>query len=105
MDYAHSIPLGYFQEWYYLLFIIGGCNFMWATPTTTRMEPEELLGDFLSVTALNICSIQTDNEFTASTAFKAFCAKRSITLCPSVAYTHMMQARAEGAVHICKEHV
>lgn len=26
-------------------------------------------------------------------------------LCPSVAYTHIMQARAECAVRICKEHV
>eukprot|EP00961_Rhodomonas_salina_P277583 3751118-Rhodomonas_salina.1 len=105
MDYAHLIWLRYFQERYYLLFIISGRNFMWETPMTTRMEPEELLQDFLSVTALNIGPIQTDNEFTASTGFKAFCAKRSITLCQSVAYNHTMQARAEGAVRICKEHV
>eukprot|EP00961_Rhodomonas_salina_P156667 2109530-Rhodomonas_salina.1 len=26
-------------------------------------------------------------------------------MCPSVAYTHTMQARAEGAVRICKEHI
>eukprot|EP00961_Rhodomonas_salina_P268839 3633000-Rhodomonas_salina.1 len=43
-----------------------GRNFMWATPTTTRMEPEELLRDFLSATALRISTIRTDNEFTAS---------------------------------------
>mmetsp|Transcript_13208 Transcript_13208/g.31021 ORF Transcript_13208/g.31021 Transcript_13208/m.31021 type:complete len:127 (-) Transcript_13208:337-717(-) len=32
-----------------LLFVVGGKNFMWATPTTTRMEPEDLLQDFLSI--------------------------------------------------------
>eukprot|EP00961_Rhodomonas_salina_P090300 1215166-Rhodomonas_salina.1 len=71
------------------------------------MEPEELLRDFLSVTALRINTIRTDNEFTASSSFKAFCStrKRNMTLAPSVAYTHTMQARAEGAVRICKEHV
>jgi hypothetical protein len=34
-----------------------------------------------------------------------FCRKRDISLCPAVAYTHTMQALAEGAVRICKEHV
>eukprot|EP00961_Rhodomonas_salina_P110126 1482241-Rhodomonas_salina.2 len=28
-----------------------------------------------------------------------------MVLCPSVAYKHTMQARAEGAVSTCKEHV
>eukprot|EP00961_Rhodomonas_salina_P077637 1041464-Rhodomonas_salina.1 len=40
MDYAHSITLGYNKEQYYLLFVVGGRNFMWASPTTTRKEPE-----------------------------------------------------------------
>ena len=43
LDFAHSIALGYHQQRYYLLFVVGGRNFMWAAPTTTRMEPEELL--------------------------------------------------------------
>eukprot|EP00961_Rhodomonas_salina_P047340 636006-Rhodomonas_salina.1 len=77
---------------------------MWATPTTTRMEPEELLSYFLSVSNLKIGKIRTDNEFTASAKFTAFCKKRGMVLCPSASYTHTMQARAEGAVRICKEH-
>eukprot|EP00961_Rhodomonas_salina_P121495 1635437-Rhodomonas_salina.3 len=104
MDYAHSISLGYFKERYYLLFVVGGRNFMWATPTTTRMEPEDLLNDFLVLSKINIGKIRTDNEF-VSTKFKAYCKKRGIVLCPSVAYTHTMQARAEGAVRICKNQV
>eukprot|EP00961_Rhodomonas_salina_P296950 3936809-Rhodomonas_salina.1 len=78
MDYAHSISLGYYKERYYLLFVVGGRNFMWATPTSTRMEPEDLLLDFLSVSNLKIGKIRTDNKFTASTKFKAFCEKRSM---------------------------
>eukprot|EP00961_Rhodomonas_salina_P074768 1004083-Rhodomonas_salina.1 len=46
-----------------------------------------------------------DNEFTASAKFTAFCKKLGMVLCPSASYTHTMQARAEGAVLICKEHV
>eukprot|EP00961_Rhodomonas_salina_P253355 3424165-Rhodomonas_salina.1 len=77
---------------------------MWATATTTRKEPEKLLLEFLAVMGLKIGQLWTDNEFTASSTFKAFCEKQDITLMPSVAYTHTMQARVEGAVRICKEH-
>eukprot|EP00961_Rhodomonas_salina_P190486 2570099-Rhodomonas_salina.3 len=83
MDYAHSISLSYFKERYYLLFVVGKRNFMWATPTTTRMEPEELLRDFLAVSNLKIGRIRTDNEFTASAKFTAFCKKLGMVLCPS----------------------
>eukprot|EP00961_Rhodomonas_salina_P189347 2554520-Rhodomonas_salina.1 len=75
MDYEHSISLGYFKERYYLLLVIGKRNFMWTTPTTTRMEPEELLRDFLLVSNLKIGKIRTDNKFTASAKFTAFCKK------------------------------
>eukprot|EP00961_Rhodomonas_salina_P095484 1284401-Rhodomonas_salina.1 len=78
LDLAHSILLGYFNKRYYLLFVVGG---------------------------LKIGCICTDNEFTASTAFKAFCKASMITYAPSAAYTHTMQAREEGAVQICKDHV
>eukprot|EP00961_Rhodomonas_salina_P219664 2968972-Rhodomonas_salina.1 len=63
MDYAHSITLGYNKEWYYLLFkfVVGGRNFMWASPTMTRKEPEVLLLEFLAVTRLKIGQLRTDN--------------------------------------------
>eukprot|EP00961_Rhodomonas_salina_P054470 731858-Rhodomonas_salina.1 len=61
------------------------------------MQPEELLQDFLTLTNLKVGKVLVDNEFPASSAFKAFCRKRSIMVCPSAAYTHTMQARAEGA--------
>eukprot|EP00961_Rhodomonas_salina_P225691 3051577-Rhodomonas_salina.1 len=105
LDYAHSIALGYHKERYYLLFVVGCRNFLWATPTTTRMQQEELLQDFLTLTNLKVGKVHMDNKFPASSAFEAFCRKHSIAVCPSAAYTHTMQARAEGAVRICKEHV
>eukprot|EP00961_Rhodomonas_salina_P264942 3581589-Rhodomonas_salina.1 len=52
--YAHSITLGYNKERYYLLFVVGGRNFMGASPTTTRKEQEVLLREFLAVTRLKI---------------------------------------------------
>eukprot|EP00961_Rhodomonas_salina_P133104 1791002-Rhodomonas_salina.1 len=70
MDYAHSIALGYNNERYYLLFVIGGRNFMWASATTTLKEPEKLLREFLAGTGLKIGQLWTDNEFTASSTFK-----------------------------------
>eukprot|EP00961_Rhodomonas_salina_P063146 848464-Rhodomonas_salina.1 len=103
MDYAHSISLGYFKERYYLWFVVGGKNFMWATTTTTQMELEDLMQDFLSISNLKICKVRTDNEFTASTKFKTYCRRKGIVLCPAASYTHTMQARAEGVVKICKD--
>lgn len=32
MDYAHPILIGYSKERYYLIFVVGGANFMWAMP-------------------------------------------------------------------------
>eukprot|EP00961_Rhodomonas_salina_P208188 2809388-Rhodomonas_salina.1 len=53
-----------------------------------RSEPESLLGEFLATTGFKIGQNRTDNEFTCSSTFRAFCKKRDITLCPSVAHTH-----------------
>eukprot|EP00961_Rhodomonas_salina_P151988 2046140-Rhodomonas_salina.1 len=78
---------------------------MWASPSVSRKEPEELLREFLTVTQIKVGQLRTDNEFTTSSTFKVFFKKLSINMCPSVAYTHTMQAREEGAVRICKEHV
>eukprot|EP00961_Rhodomonas_salina_P047720 641074-Rhodomonas_salina.1 len=104
MDYAHSIALGYANERYYLLFVAGDTNFMWAAPMETRMELEKLLLDFITLSGFRIGKIRVDGEFDTSSAFKAFSTRKNMVLCPSVAYTHTMQARAEGAVHTCKEH-
>ena len=46
INYAHSISLGFNKERYYVVFIVRGKNFLWMTPSTSRLEPEELLRDF-----------------------------------------------------------
>mmetsp|Transcript_68447 Transcript_68447/g.142724 ORF Transcript_68447/g.142724 Transcript_68447/m.142724 type:complete len:273 (+) Transcript_68447:444-1262(+) len=89
----------------FLMFVVGGVNFLWAAPTTTKAEPELLLRDFLSVSGLKIGRVRVDGAFDASSGFKSFCKRRNIEICASVAYTHTMQARVEGAIRVCKEHV
>eukprot|EP00961_Rhodomonas_salina_P012106 162364-Rhodomonas_salina.2 len=40
LDYANSITLGYHKEQYYLLFMVGYSNFIWAMQTTTGTSLE-----------------------------------------------------------------
>eukprot|EP00961_Rhodomonas_salina_P053458 717089-Rhodomonas_salina.1 len=86
MDYAHSIALGYVNESAY-------GNAHGAGRASAGLHDVFQIG-----------KIRVDGEFNASSAFKAFCLRKNMVLCPSVAYTHTMQARAEGAVSTCKEH-
>ena len=55
----------------------------------------------------DVKKIRMDNagELAKSVAFKMWCDARGINRCPTPGYNHTMQARAEGAVCICKEHV
>jgi len=34
VDYAHTIAMGYHNQRYYLIMVIDGKDFLWATPTT-----------------------------------------------------------------------
>ena len=79
MDYAHSISIGYNKERYYLIFVVGGVNFMWATPTTTLMLPEDLLRDFMATSGIKIGKVQVDGAF-ETTSFKAFCKRNNIEI-------------------------
>jgi hypothetical protein len=107
VDYAHTIAMGYHRERYYLVIVIGRVDFLWASPTGTKNNPESLLEDFLRVTRIKIRRIRMDDagELSRSATFKAWCDNRGINRCPTPGYQHTMQARAEGAVRICKEHV
>eukprot|EP00961_Rhodomonas_salina_P254559 3439900-Rhodomonas_salina.1 len=46
-----------------------------------------------------------DAAMSRSESFKMWCEARGITMCPTAGYNHTMQARVEGAIRICKEHV
>ena len=104
MDFAHSISMGYHNEKYYLVFVVGGVNFLWATSRTTHLAPQDILRDFLATSGIKVGKVLVDCEF-ESTAFSAFCKSKGISICMATAYNHTMQAKIEGAIRICKEHV
>mmetsp|Transcript_65694 Transcript_65694/g.136825 ORF Transcript_65694/g.136825 Transcript_65694/m.136825 type:complete len:162 (-) Transcript_65694:299-784(-) len=103
IDYAHSITVGYHNERYYLVFVVGGVNFLWATSSVTKADPELLVRDFLAVTQVKIGKIRVDGAFEVSSSFRAFCERREMELCVATAYNHTMQARIEGAVRMVIE--
>jgi len=107
IDYAHSISIGYKNEAYYLVMVVDGIDFLWATPTAHKSNPESLLESFLRHTNVKIGRIRMDDagELSRSESFKMWCAARDIIICATAGYNHTMQARAEGAVRITKEHI
>jgi hypothetical protein len=59
------------------------------------------------MSCLKISTIRFDvaSEFGKSSLFIAYCTPHAIVREPVAAYTHDQNARAEGAIRICKEHV
>eukprot|EP00961_Rhodomonas_salina_P254455 3438285-Rhodomonas_salina.1 len=104
IDYAHSIALGYHNQQYFLIMVIDGVDFMWASPTTTKSDPESLIEEFLTMTRIKIGKLRCDADSTmaSSESFKMWARARGIVLCPTAGYQHTMQARAEGAIRIAK---
>ena len=107
IDFANSITIGRSKERYYLILVINGINFTWAQPSASRSEPEDLIHEFLTLTGLKISHIRADGagEFARSANFQAYCKRHAITVEEVPAYTHTFNARAEGAIRICKEKV
>ena len=107
IDFANSITLGRMKERYYLIIVVDSIDFTWAQTSTTRSEPEDLLHEFITMTGIRISSIRMDGagEFRKSTSFTAYCKLHDITIEEVPAYTHTFNARAEGAIRICKEKV
>ena len=107
IDWANSITVGRNKERYYLIIAIDSIDFTWAQTSTSRLEPEDLIHEFLTMTGLKISSIRADGagEFGKSSSFQAYCKLHNITIEEVPAYTHTFNARAEGAIRICKEKV
>jgi len=89
----------------FLVMVIDGVDFLWAAPSTHKSDPEHLLEEFLRYTNIKISKLRTAGEFASSDSFKRWCANRDIIMCPTAGYNHTMQARAENAVRITKEHI
>ena len=79
IDHAHSISIGRLGETYYLMIVIDGIV------STIRFDDA--------------------SEFGKSSSFIAYCTQHVIVREPVSASTHDQNARAEGAIRICKEHV
>ena len=47
IDHAHTIAVGLKGERYYLMMVVDGVDFMWATPTHHTSTPELAIEDFL----------------------------------------------------------
>ena len=87
--------------------VIDSMDFMWASQSKRKQGPEALIEEFLLYTQVKISKLRLDaaGEFVTSESFKLWCAKRDIVICATAGYNHTMQARAEGAVRITKEHI
>jgi hypothetical protein len=107
IDYAPSITLGRNKEIYYLIIVIDNIDFTWAQPSPSRSEPEDLIHDFMTLTGIKVGHIRSDGagEFARSATFQAYCKRHNIVIEEVPAYTHTFNARAEGAIRICKDKV
>mmetsp|Transcript_30789 Transcript_30789/g.63725 ORF Transcript_30789/g.63725 Transcript_30789/m.63725 type:complete len:429 (+) Transcript_30789:837-2123(+) len=107
IDHAHTLSLGFNGQRYYLVMVIDGVDFLWASSSKHKSDPETLLDEFLRFTNIKIDKIRMDaaSEYATSESFQLWCASRGIVMCSTAGYNHTMQARAENAVRITKEHI
>jgi hypothetical protein len=70
-------------------------------------QSRTFLHEFLTMSRLKISTVRLDgaSEFGKSSSFIAYCTQHDIVLAPLASCTHIQNARAEGAIKICKEHV
>jgi hypothetical protein len=106
IDYAHSITLGRNKDLYYLIIVVDSNDFTWAQPSPNRSEPEDLIHAFMTLTGIKVGHIRADGagEFARSATFQAYCKRHNIVI-EVPAYTQTFNARAEGAIRICKDKV
>jgi len=99
--------LNAFQARSHLVMVIDGVDFLWASPSKHKSDLESLLEEFIRYTQIKISKIRMDaaGEFASSESFQQWCSNRGIVICSTAGYNHTMQARAEGAVRITKEHI
>jgi len=90
----------------FLMMVVDGVDFLWATPSKLTSTPELVIEDFIRNSGVKVDRIRCDDATVSrSDAFKQWCRSRDITICATAGYNHTMQARAEGAIRIAKEHV
>jgi hypothetical protein len=107
IDYTYSILLGFNKELYYLIMVVDGIDFIWASASQDHSIPENMILEFLNMTDIKIGTIRFDGakEFGKSVSFQNFCNERGIFMELVAEYTHVQNAKSENAIRISKEHV
>ena len=107
IDFAHSISIGVNKEKYFLVMVFDGIDFLYSSASVRRTDPELLIAEFMKLTRVKIDCIRYDGaaEFAKDVNFQAFLRNENIAKEELPAYTHTLNARAEGAVRIVKEHI
>jgi hypothetical protein len=89
------------------MIVIDGIDFVWPQTCQLRTNPKDLLHEFLTMSRLKISTIRFDggSEFSKSSSFIAYCTQYDIVREPLTSYTHIQNARVEGAIRIYKAYV
>ncbi len=107
VDHAHSISIDGLGEKYYLMIVIDGVDFVWSQTCQVRTNPEDLLHEFLTMSHLKISTICFDaaSEFGKTSSFIVYHTQHDIVRESLVSYTHIQNARVEGATRICDQKI
>jgi hypothetical protein len=105
MDWGDACSLGRNGEQYFLLLVDKNTEYYVTFNTATRDSPVALLQEYINFTGKPIRFLRVDNakEFTCPGRVD-LCNANNIILQVVVSYNHLMQARVEGAIGICKQH-
>jgi hypothetical protein len=74
IDYTYSISLGFNKEHYYLIMVVDGIDFIWASTSQDLSSPGNMILEFLDMTGIKIGTIRFDGakEFGKSVSFQNF---------------------------------
>ena len=104
MDWGDACSIGQNGEQYFLLLVDKNTEYCVKFNTPTRDTPVTLLQEYMNVTGKTIRFLRVDNakEFTCP-AMVDLCNANNIILQVVVSYNHLMQARVEGVIGLCKQ--
>jgi hypothetical protein len=105
MGWGDACSLGRNGVQYFLLLVDKNTEYYVTFNTPTRDTPVALLQEYMNFTGKPIRFLSVDNpkEFTCPVMVDFYNAN-NIILQVVVSYNHLMQARVEGAIGICKQH-
>ncbi len=60
IDYVYSISLDFNKERYYLIMVVDGIDFIWASVSQDHSTPKNMILEFLNMTGIKIGTIRFD---------------------------------------------